>query len=110
MRGCDRVGVHGHAESMRRARPAPGSHLRLRRRHCSALRVPLAATRRDGALSNGLRPLRAHWGKETPAVAKRPLRVHFVVGSPCNIDILLRAILLELHPTSPPSHMCLSLR
>ena len=87
MRGCDRVGVHRHAESMRRAWPAPGSHLRHRRRHCSALRVPLAATRRDGAL-----------------------RAHFVVGSPCNIDILLRAILLELHPTSPPSHTRLLLR
>src|SRR3990170_124637 len=47
----------------------------------------LAATRRDGAL----------WA-------------HFVVGNPCNIDILLRILLLKLHPTSPPSHTCLPLR
>ena len=58
------------------------------RRHCSALRVPvLAATRRDGAI----------WA-------------HFVVGRPCNIDILLRPILLKLHPTSPPSHTCLYMK
>ena len=44
----------------------------------------LAATRRDGAI----------WA-------------HFFVGSPRNIDILLRALLLDLHPTSPPSHTCL---
>jgi hypothetical protein len=47
----------------------------------------LAATRRDGAL----------WA-------------HFVVGRPYNIDILLQAILLKLHPISPPSHTCLLLR
>jgi hypothetical protein len=47
----------------------------------------LAATRRDGAI----------WA-------------HFFVGSPYNIDILLRALLLELHPISPPSHTCLWLR
>ena len=70
----------------------------------------LTATRRDGALSNGLRPLRAHWGRQTPAVAKRPLGAHIVVGRPCNIDILLRAILLNLHPTSPPSHTCLYMK
>ena len=32
------------------------------------------------------------------------IRAHFFVGSPRNIDLLLRALLLELHPTSPPSH------
>src|SRR5688572_33482205 len=47
----------------------------------------LAATRRDGAI----------W-------------THIVVGRPCNIDILLRAILLNLHPTSPPSHTCLYMK
>ena len=41
----------------------------------------LAATRRDGAI-----------------------RAHFFVGGPRNIDIFLGALLLELHPTSPPSH------
>jgi hypothetical protein len=29
LRGCDREGAHRHADSMRRARPAPRSHLRL---------------------------------------------------------------------------------
>ncbi len=47
----------------------------------------LAATRRDGAI----------WA-------------HFFVGSPRNIDILLRALLLELHPTLPPSHTCLVMK
>ena len=47
----------------------------------------LAATRRDGAI-----------------------RAHFFVGSPRNIDILLRALLLELHPTLPPSHTCLYMK
>src|SRR5215470_7374437 len=35
---------------------------------------------------------------------------HLFVGSPCNIDILLRALLLDLHPTSPPSHTCLVMK
>src|SRR6476620_11054812 len=35
---------------------------------------------------------------------------HFFVGSPCNIDILLRALLLDLHPSSPPSHTCLVMK
>src|SRR6185436_5758820 len=47
----------------------------------------LAATRRDGAI----------WA-------------HLFVGSPRNIDILLRALLLDLHPTSPPSHTCLYMK
>src|SRR4030095_4578890 len=47
----------------------------------------LAATRRDGAI----------WA-------------HLFVGSPRNIDILLRALLLDLHPTSPPSHTCLVMK
>src|SRR6185295_5854857 len=47
----------------------------------------LAATRRDGAI----------WA-------------HLFVGSPCNIDILLRALLLDLHPSSPPSHTCLVMK
>src|SRR5688572_21478368 len=88
LRGCDRGGVHGHADSMRRAWPAAGSHLRQEAQ--ALLRPPralLAATRRDGAL----------WA-------------HFAVGSPCNIDILLRAILLKLHPISPPSHTCLHMK
>jgi hypothetical protein len=79
---------NGRADSIRRAWPAAGSHLRLRRRHCSALRVPSwPQPERDGAI----------WA-------------HLVVGNPCNIDILLRLILLKLHLTSPPSHTCLPLR
>jgi hypothetical protein len=35
---------------------------------------------------------------------------HLFVGSPRNIGILLRAFLLDLHPTSPPSHTRLPLR
>src|SRR5262245_13190441 len=35
---------------------------------------------------------------------------HLFVGSPRNIDILLRALLLDLHPTSPPSHTCLYMK
>src|SRR5688572_11857466 len=88
LRGCDRGGAHGHADSIRRAWPAAGSHLRLRAQ--ALLRPPralLAATRRDGAI----------WA-------------HLVVGNPCNIDILLRAILLKLHPISPPSHTCLYMK
>ena len=58
------------------------------RRHCSALRVPSwPQPEWDGAI----------WA-------------HIVVGRPCNIDILLRAILLNLHPTSPPSHTCLYMK
>ena len=47
----------------------------------------LAATRRDGAI-----------------------RAYFCVGAPRNIDIFLRALLLELQPASPPSHMCLYMK
>jgi hypothetical protein len=67
--------------------PAPGSHLRVYAQ--ALLRRPraLAATRRDGAI----------WA-------------HFIVGTPRNIDILLRALLLELHPTLPPSHTCLYMK
>src|SRR5262245_47348953 len=35
---------------------------------------------------------------------------HLFVGSPRNIDILLRALLLDLHPSSPPSHTCLVMK
>src|SRR5262249_8207258 len=38
------------------------------------------------------------------------LWAHLFVGSPRNIDILLRALLLDLHPTSPPSHTCLYMK
>jgi hypothetical protein len=98
-----------HADSIRRAWPAAGSHLRTRTQ--ALLRPPhtvLAATRRDGALSNSLRPLRAHWGKVRTRSRSDRAGAHLVV--PCNIDILLRVILLKLHPTSPQSHTCLLLR
>src|SRR5262245_27164077 len=35
---------------------------------------------------------------------------HLFVGTPRNIDILLRALLLDLHPSSPPSHTCLVMK
>src|SRR5262245_51006802 len=38
------------------------------------------------------------------------IRAHLFVGSPRNIDILLRALLLDLHPASPPSHTCLVMK
>src|SRR5262245_7151611 len=38
------------------------------------------------------------------------LWAHLFVGSHRNIDILLRALLLDLHPTSPPSHTCLVMK
>src|SRR5215510_11455440 len=38
------------------------------------------------------------------------IRAHLFVGSPCNIDILLRALLLDLHPASSPSHTCLTMK
>src|SRR5215470_16296316 len=38
------------------------------------------------------------------------LWAHLFVGSPRNIDILRRALLLDLHPTSPPSHTCLVMK
>src|SRR5262249_37073878 len=38
------------------------------------------------------------------------LWAHLFVGSPRNIDILLRDLLLDLHPTSPPSHTCLVMK
>jgi tripartite-type tricarboxylate transporter receptor subunit TctC len=57
--------------------------------------------------------------KEGNAAADRPgrnpggdgaIRAHLFVGSPRNIDILLRALLLDLHPASPPSHTCLVMK
>src|SRR5580765_1855106 len=38
------------------------------------------------------------------------MRAHLFVGSPRNIDILLRALLLDLPPASPPSHTCLVMK
>jgi len=38
------------------------------------------------------------------------IRAHLFVGSPRNIDILLRALLLDLPPASPPSHTCLVMK
>ena len=38
------------------------------------------------------------------------IRAHLFVGSPRNIDILLRTLLLDLHPPSPPSHTCMVMK
>src|SRR6185295_9796574 len=57
--------------------------------------------------------------KEDNDAADRPGRnpggdgaiwAHLFVGSPRNIGILFRALLLDLHPTSPPSHTCLVMK
>src|SRR4029077_7119531 len=57
--------------------------------------------------------------EEGNAAADRPGRnpggdgaiwAHLFVGSPRNIDIFLRALLLDLHPPSPPSHTCLVMK
>jgi hypothetical protein len=71
----------------------------------------LAATRRDGAPHNRVPPVarrpRARW---RIAGMNACSGAHFFVGGPRNIDIFLRALLLELHPTSPPSHTCLYMK
>ena len=86
--------------------PAPGSHLRVyTRRHCSAVRVPWPQPEWDGAESNGPLPLLSALGQVNEAQATSACSgAHLFVGRPRNIDILLRALLLDLHPTSPPSH------
>jgi hypothetical protein len=77
LRGCDRGGVHGHADSIRCAWPAAGSHLRQEAQ--ALLRPPravLAATRVGrGAVA---RPL----GQGEDAVAKRPRRGAYCCRSP----------------------------
>ena len=50
----------------------------------------LAITRRVGARRNGL-PLRASVDRRTPRTQARACGAHFVIVSPRNIDILLRA-------------------
>jgi hypothetical protein len=80
-RGCDREGVRETAVRcgvLARSRVAP-THDRAGTAPPSA--VLLASTRRDGTI----------W-------------VHFVVANPCNTRGIPAASLLELHPTSPPSH------
>src|SRR5262249_16601447 len=47
---------------------------------------------------------------QQPTILDGALWAHLFVGSPRNIDILLRALLLDLHPTSPPSHTCLYMK
>src|SRR5262245_21065072 len=89
LRGCDRTGAHEDRGLNRRTRPAPGSHLRVT---AQAL----------------LRPPRSVLAA-TPQGTGR-MRAHLFVGDPRNIDILLRALLLDLHPASPPSHTCLVMK
>ena len=71
----------------------------------------LAATQRDGAPHNGMDGVaRRPWARWRSAGTSACSGAHLFVGSPRNIDILLRALLLDLHPTSPPSHTCLVMR
>ena len=65
----------------------------------------------EGASGNSLSPLPlAREANEETQATSTCLGAHLFVGSPCNIDILLRALLLDLHPTSPPSHTCLYMK
>ena len=64
----------------------------------------------DGALSNGFAVARPFRQGYAPRSRSDRSGAHLVVGRPCNIDILRRAILLNLHPTSPPSHTCLYMK
>ncbi|HKA41171.1 MAG TPA: hypothetical protein VKF40_04185, partial [Burkholderiales bacterium] len=92
--------------------PAPGSHLRVdTRRHCSAVRVPWPQPEWDGAESNGPLSLLSALGQVDEAQAASACSgAQLFVGSTRNIDILLRTLLLELHPTLPPSHTCLVMK
>ena len=108
---------------------APSSGMRPRRRawargfnparlaRCGVAPTPKGAgTAPPSACRPGRNP-KGRGAEQRPSAVARPLgkertrsqsdRVgaHIVVGRPCNIDILLRAILLNLHPTSPPSHL-----
>src|SRR5688572_33040968 len=49
----------------------------------------LAATRRHGALSHGLCPLRVHWGKDRTRSRRDRAGAHPVADSPCNLDVVL---------------------
>src|SRR5690242_6153432 len=69
-----------------------------------------ASSRRDGALSNGFAVARRYWRGYAPRSRSDLSGAHFGVGNSCNIDILLRVLLLQPHPISPPSHTCLGLR
>src|SRR5215813_4685528 len=65
----------------------------------------------DGAESNGPLSLLSALGQVDEAQSASACSgAHLFVGSPRNIDILLRALLLDLHPTSPPSHTCLYMK
>src|SRR5262249_56081475 len=71
----------------------------------------LAATRVGRGGEQRPMPLLSALGQVDKAQATSACSgAHLFVGSPRNIDILLRALLLDLPPTSPPSHTCLLLR
>src|SRR5215831_13204058 len=86
-------------------------HMSIWSRRATQQPTVLAATRRDGAESNGPMPLLSALGQVDEAQAASACSgAHLFVGSPRNIDILLRTLLLELHPTLPPSHTCLVIK
>src|SRR5262252_2712112 len=108
-RGCDPAGAQARVQ-VRRCGPLPGRTYACTRRHCSAVRVPWPQPEWDGALSNGFAIARQSWQGYAPRSASDRSGAHLFVGSPRNIDILLRALLLDLHPTSPPSRTCLVMK
>src|SRR5215813_6427717 len=86
-RGCDPAGAQARVQ-VRRCGPLPGrTYACIRAGTAPPSACPGRNPGGDGAL----------WA-------------HIFVVSPRNIDILLRALLLDLHPTSPPPHTCLLLR
>src|SRR5215831_16687171 len=71
----------------------------------------LAATRVGRGGEQRPMPLLSALGQVDEAQAASACSgAHLFVGSPRNIDILLRALLLDLHPTLPPSHTCLHMK
>ena len=110
-RGCDREGAHWPV--VQAARPARfGSHLRvnaqaLLRRPRASWPQPAGTGRR--ATTPLRRPVAQRQMDEAQATSACS-GAHLFVGSPRNIDILLRALLLDLHPSSPPSHTCLVMK
>src|SRR5215813_11657931 len=99
-RGCDPAGARARVQ-VRRCGPLPGRTYACTRRHCSAVRVPWPQPEWDGAESNGPLPLLSALGQVDEAQAASACSgAHLFVGSPRNIDILLRALLLR-----PASHI-----
>ncbi len=101
LRGCDRGGVHRpgvECGMLARSRVAP---TRKRAGTAPPSTGLLAATRRDGALSNSPGCCVPH-GRQTPRRREAPAcGAHFVVATLYNTRGIVAGSLLELHPTLP---------